>query len=332
MAAAVVADAVGRRSGTALAGAGRPAAARWTVGPPATGSGDDDGAGETGAGEPGEGSGEAVVGKGVGVGAATVGAVPVTAGGGAVTVGAGVVTIGAATGATARWTGGSVRPPVSGEFAAGAEAGVIGMVSEGGVERGAPRGERRETGADGDGADGPWAAGGTGACGVVEGSAVGRTASAGLAVVGAPRPGRRVALRCTGRVVASGGVVPGGWVGGTGDDGPGDAAVADGLVELVAERWTGGDAGAGSPAGGGGCGVPAVRCTGGRVVPDGIDVFVARWTGGTAWEGCAVWCAVGLPGVVALRWTGGCWAPVGVLGRARGSGCRFAGGGVGDGR
>ncbi|WP_432082500.1 hypothetical protein [Streptomyces sp. WAC 04229] len=265
------------------------------------------------------------------MGIATVGAVPVTAGGGVVTVGAVVVTIGAATGATARWTGGSVRPPVSGAFEAGAEAGMIGLVSEGGVERGAPREERRETGADGAGADGPWAAGGTGACGAVEGSAVGRTASAGLAVVGAPRPGRRVALRCTGRAVAAGGVVPG-WAGVTAADGPGDP---DGLPELVEERWTGADTGAGSPAGGCGCGVPAARCTGGCGVVDGIDVFVARWTGGTTGEGCAgcaVLGAVGLPGVVALRWTGGCWAPVGVLGRAGVSGCRFAGGGVGDGR
>ncbi|MFG3318826.1 hypothetical protein ACGF3J_12310 [Streptomyces sp. NPDC048171] len=233
-----------------------------------------------------------------------------------VTVGAVFVTVGAATGATARWTGGSVRPPLSGAFETGAGAGagagaeaeaeVIGVVSEGGVERGAPREERRGAGADGDGADGPWAAGGTGACGAVEGSAVGRTASAGLAVVGAPSPGRRVALRCTGRV------------GGTG----------------------GADAGAGPPAGGCGCGVSAVRsvacCTGGRVVPVGIDVFVARWTGGTAawegWVGCAGCGAVGLPGDAALRWTRGCWAPVGVLGRAAGSGCRFAGGGVGEGR
>ncbi|MEV5014156.1 hypothetical protein ACIGW1_15500 [Streptomyces sp. NPDC053780] len=353
VAAAVAADAVGRRSGTALAGVGRPAAVRWTVGPPATGSDDDgdDEAGAAGAGagaeEPGEGSGEAVVGKGVGVDAATVGAVPVTAGGSVVTVGAVVVTVGAvavtvggatgATGATARWTGGSVRPPVSGAFEAGAGGGVIGVVSEGGVERGAPRGERRWTGADGDGAEGPWGAGGTGACGAVEGSALGRTASAGLAVVGAPRPGRRVALRCTGRVVAGVGVVPG-RVGVAGAEGPGDpdrSGDPDGLVGVVAERRSGADAGAGFPAGGCGCGVPRARCTGGRVVPDGIDVFVARWTGGTAWEGwagCAVWGAVGLPGAAALRWTGGCWVPVGVLGRAAGSGCRFAGGGVGEGR
>ncbi|WP_432100513.1 hypothetical protein [Streptomyces sp. WAC 04229] len=228
-----------------------------------------------------------------------------------VTIGAVVVAIGAATGATARWTGGSVRPPLSGAFETGAGAGagaeaeaeVIGVVSEGGVERGAPREERRGAGADGEGADGPWAAGGRGACGAVAGSAVGRTASVGLAVVGAPSPGRRVALRCTGRV------------GGTG----------------------GADAGAGPPAGGwaASAGRSVAWGTGGRVVPDGIDVFVARWTGGTAWEGwvgCAGCGAVGPPGVAALRWTGGCWAPVGVLGRAAGSGCRCAGGGVGEGR
>ncbi|MER7779311.1 hypothetical protein ABTZ21_30570 [Streptomyces sp. NPDC096191] len=281
-----------------------------------------------------------MVGKGVGVDAATVGAVPVTVGGVVVTVGAVVVAIGGATGATVRWTGGSVRPPVSGAFEAGAGAGagagtgagVIGVVSEGGVERGAPREERRETGTDGDGAEGPWAAGGTGVCGALEGSPLGRTASAGLVVVGAPSPGRRVvALRCTGPVVATVGVVPG-RVGVAGADGPGDP---DGPAELVAERRPGADAGAGSPAGCCGSGVPRTRCTGGRVVPDGIAVFVARSTGGTTWEGWAggaVWGAVGLPGAAALRWTGGCWAPVGVLGRAAGSGCRFAGGAVGDGR
>ncbi|XVV35845.1 hypothetical protein ACQPXT_18915 [Streptomyces sp. CA-100214] len=140
-----------------------------------------------------------------------------------------------------------------------------------------------------------------------------------------------VALRCTGRAVATGGVVPG-RAGVAGADGPGDPAWP---VELVAERGPGADAGAGSPAEVCGCGVPRARCTGGCVVPDGIDVFVARWTGGTAWEGwagCSVLGAVGLPEAAALRWTGGCWAPVGVLGRAAGSGCRFAGGGVGDGR
>ncbi|MFH8534988.1 hypothetical protein ACH4GE_42250 [Streptomyces tendae] len=233
----------------------------------------------------------------------------------AVAVAVVVVVTGGAAGATdrgvARWTGGrgAPPPPVVADAGAGDRA-VSEVVSRGGVERGAPSGERRAGAAAGpagaavDAGD----CAGAGACAAVgAGDTVGRTAPTGPDEVGAPSPGRRpAALRCTGAVGAADLPVSGGDSGTAGAGAPRVPGVA-GEVTVVAGIGPSGTR----------------RCTGGCCRPSAgpSAADTARWTGGPAGP------AVSAPGVgeddgegAAVLPVGGVPVPVPVAGSVAGRG------------